>query len=207
MIDRFINRVPGWVWILLGGLIALAALAGGAAFLSARRAHNRGREIAAVAAVAVTDSLTGVLNRRGFTEAAQRELERARRYDHPLALAYVDVRGLKAVNDSEGHLAGDKLLRDVAGLLNESGRSYDVIGRIGGDELAVVLPEVSGEGAAAMTERVRSRVPAHRNSLGFGVSWDVTIGTAAYPEDGDTLDELLAMADRRLYEQRGIELR
>jgi diguanylate cyclase (GGDEF)-like protein len=147
-----------------------------------------------------------VLNRRGFTDAAERELERARRYGHPLALAFVDVRGLKAVNDSQGHVAGDQLLRKVAAVLKESARTHDLVGRIGGDELAVVLAEQSVPGAAAMARRVRSEIPAHRSALGFDADWDVTIGTATFPEDGETLEDLLQAADRRLYQQRGIQV-
>jgi diguanylate cyclase (GGDEF)-like protein len=203
---HFIGVIPAWVWIALAASLALAAVGGIAAFRSSRHARRRAGEVAAVTAAALTDPLTGILNRRGFLDAAERELVRARRYDHPLALAFVDVRGLKAVNDSEGHLAGDRLLKQVSLLLNESARTSDVIGRIGGDELAVLLVEQSAEGAAAMTHRVRSQIPVHRASLGLASAWDVTIGAASFPEDGGTIEQLLEAADRRLYEQRGIEL-
>jgi diguanylate cyclase (GGDEF)-like protein len=195
------------VWIALAAAIGLAAAGGAAAVAFGRRARRRADEVAAAAAAASTDQLTGLLNRRGFTESAERELERARRYGHPLALAYVDVRGLKAVNDSEGHLAGDQLLREVAALLSESARTHDLVGRMGGDELAVLLAEQAAPGAAAMTSRVRAKIPAHRAALGLRTNWDVTIGTASFPDDGQTLDDLVAAADRRMYEQRGIELR
>jgi diguanylate cyclase (GGDEF)-like protein len=205
-IERFINVIPIGVWIALAAALALAALSGIAALRSSRRMRIQAGEVAAVTAAAVTDPLTGVLNRRGFIEAAELELGRARRYDHPVALAFVDIRGLKAVNDTEGHLAGDRLLRRVTMLLRESARTHDLVGRIGGDELAVLLAEQSAAGAAAMTQRVRAQVPAARSSLRLSTPWDVTIGTATYPEDGDTFEQLLAAADRRLYEQRGIHL-
>jgi diguanylate cyclase (GGDEF)-like protein len=206
VIERVINVIPTGVWIALAVSLALAAVAGVAALRSNRRLHRQAGEVAAVTAAALTDPLTGVLNRRGFLESAERELGRARRYGHPLAVAFVDIRGLKAVNDSEGHLAGDRLLRRVTMLLRESARTHDLVGRIGGDELAVLLAEQSADGAAAMTQRVRSQVPAHRASLHLATPWDVTIGTAAYPEDGTTFEELLEAADRRLYEQRGIRI-
>jgi diguanylate cyclase (GGDEF)-like protein len=205
-IQKFVNVIPTGVWIALGAALLLAAIAGGAALWFGRQARQSAREMGVVAAAALTDPLTGVLNRRGFTEAAERELERARRYQHPLALAFVDVRGLKAVNDSQGHVAGDQLLRKVAAVLKESARAHDLVGRIGGDELAVVLAEQSVTGAAAMARRVRSEIPVHRTALGFDADWDVTIGTATFPEDGDTLEDLLRAADRRLYQQRGIEV-
>jgi diguanylate cyclase (GGDEF)-like protein len=163
--------------------------------------------VQAATSVAQTDALTGLLNRRGFTEAVDQELERARRYGHPLALAFIDVRGLKAVNDSQGHLAGDRLLQDVGQLLSDSARTYDVVGRIGGDELAILLPEQSSDGVAAMAERIRTSVPRHRAALGLDSKWDLTIGTSVFPEDGDDFEQLLSAADRRLYEQRGIYIR
>ncbi|HUE28963.1 MAG TPA: GGDEF domain-containing protein [Solirubrobacteraceae bacterium] len=206
VIEHFIRVIPVGVWIALAVALALAAAGGGAAFRSGRRARLRATEVAAVTAAALTDSLTGVLNRRGFSDAAERELSRARRYEHPMALAFVDVRGLKAVNDTEGHLAGDRLLKQVALMLRESARTHDVVGRIGGDELAVLLVEGSAEGASAMSDRVRAEIPAHRAALGLKTNWDVTIGAAAFPADGDSVEQLLEVADRRLYEQRGIEL-
>jgi diguanylate cyclase (GGDEF)-like protein len=207
VIEHFISVVPTGVWLALAAALGLAAIGGGIALRSTRRVRRQAGEVAAVTAAALTDPLTGVLNRRGFTNVAERELDRARRYEHPLAVAFVDVRGLKAVNDSEGHLAGDALLKQVAILLRESARVHDVVGRIGGDELAVLLAEQSTDGAAAMTQRVRAQVPAHRAAVGLNTPWDVTIGTATFPDDGETVDGLLAAADRRLYEQRGIELR
>ena len=146
MIARFIGRIPAGVWIALAVAIGLAAIGGGAAVALGRRASRRAGEVAALTATALTDQLTGVLNRRGFTQSAERELERARRYGHPVALAYVDVRGLKAVNDTEGHLAGDRLLREVVLMLSESARTHDLVGRVGGDELAVLLAEQAEHG-------------------------------------------------------------
>ena len=206
VIDRFIKVIPTGVWIALAIALALAGAAGLAALRSNRRIRLHAGEVAAVTAEALTDPLTGVLNRRGFIEAAERELDRARRYGHPLALAFVDIRGLKSVNDTEGHLAGDQLLKSVTALLRESARTHDLVGRIGGDELAVLLAEQSADGAAAMTQRVRAQVPAYRARLGLVTAWDVTIGTSTFPEDGDGLEELLDSADRRLYQQRGIDL-
>jgi diguanylate cyclase (GGDEF)-like protein len=203
---RFISHIPMWVWIALAALCALTLTAGAVAFRSRRQVRLRAIQVAAVTAAALTDPLTGVLNRRGFLEAAEHELDRARRYGHPMALAFVDVRGLKGVNDTEGHLAGDRLLQRVTTLLTESARTHDLVGRIGGDELAVVLAEQSADGAGAMTERVQAKIPAYRAELGLMTAWDLTIGTAAFPEDGDTLEQLLDAADRRLYQQRGIDL-
>jgi diguanylate cyclase (GGDEF)-like protein len=169
-------------------------------------ARRREQALAAVTAEALIDPLTGVLNRRGFIDAAERELARAQRYGRPFALAYADVRGLKVVNDTQGHLAGDRLIRQATELLEDSARADDVVGRLGGDEFALLLVEQTHEGAIAVTSRIRETLPARRAKLGLEVPWDLTIGTAAFPEDGSDVDELLRVADRRLYEQRGITL-
>jgi diguanylate cyclase (GGDEF)-like protein len=205
-IVHVVRIVPGAVWIALAASIALSALGGAAVFLAGRRVRRQARQFAAVSAAALTDQLTGILNRRGFIDAAERELARARRYNRPFVLAYVDIRGLKAVNDSEGHLAGDELLKGAAQLLKDSARADDVVGRIGGDEMGLLLVEQSSEGAAAVVRRITDGVRIRRAALGLRSSWDLTIGTAAFPQDGGSVTELLASADRRLYEQRGIAL-
>ena len=187
--------------------LLLAAIAALAATRSGMLARRRGREAAAASEAALTDPLTGVVNRRGFVEAVERELDRARRYDRRFALVYVDVRGLKTVNDTEGHLAGDELLRQAAELLRESARAHDVVGRLGGDELGVLLVEQTADSAAAVVGRIHDRLPARRAQSGLHTAWDLTIGTATFPQDGDTFEELLGTADRRLYQQRGIALR
>ncbi len=204
VISRFIGVIPLAVWIALGVAIGLATMGGAAAVALGRRASYRAGQVAAASAAAATDQLTGILNRRGFTESAERELERARRYGHPLSLAYVDVRGLKAVNDSEGHPAGDRLLKEVAVLLSQSARTHDLVGRMGGDELVVLLAEQAAAGCGG-DDPAGPREGAPRTAPRWvsDTSWDVTIGTASFPDDGDTLDDLIATADRRLYEQRG----
>jgi diguanylate cyclase (GGDEF)-like protein len=207
ILSKLVNVIPTFVWILLACALALAAIAGVATLLAARRARKQGVALAAMREAALTDPLTGVLNRRGFIEAAQRELARAERYGRPFALAYVDIRGLKAVNDSHGHRAGDDLLRNTAQVLKESARADDVVGRLGGDELALLLGEQTSEGAAALTDRIHQQLPARRAEMGLGTHWDLTIGTAVFPEDGEDLDQLLRTADRRLYAQRGVALR
>jgi diguanylate cyclase (GGDEF)-like protein len=206
-ITQFVNVIPTLVWMALGAAFAMALAFAALALRSSRRARRREREFVAISAAAATDALTGILNRRGFMDAAERELARASRYDRPFVLAYVDVRGLKAVNDTEGHLMGDELIQAVAGLMKESARADDVVGRIGGDEFALLLDEQTAEGAQPVIRRIQSRVEERRAAMEIRVPWELTIGIAAFPSDGTTLEELLGTADRRLYEQRGIALR
>ena len=207
VIDNVVKVIPTAVWIALGAAFALMLAFAAIAFRSSRRARRREKEFAAISAAALTDALTGILNRRGFTEAAERELARASRYHRPFVLAYVDVRGLKTVNDTEGHLMGDELIKTVAGLMKESARADDVVGRIGGDEFALLLAEQTAESAAPVIRRIQARVAEARAEMEISAPWELTIGMASFPDDGETLEELLNTADRRLYEQRGIALR
>jgi diguanylate cyclase (GGDEF)-like protein len=206
-ITQFVNVIPTAVWLALGAAFALMLAFAALAFRSGRRARRREMEFAAISAAALTDALTGILNRRGFTEAAERELARASRYNRPFVLAYVDVRGLKTVNDTEGHLMGDELIKTVAGLMKESARADDVVGRIGGDEFALLLGEQTAESAGPVVRRIQAHVAEARDEMEISVPWELTIGMASFPDDGATLEELLDVADRRLYEQRGIALR
>jgi diguanylate cyclase (GGDEF)-like protein len=206
VIQRIERVVPAAIWVVLAAAVLFAAMAGAVAVWSGRRVRSHAAQLAAMSAAALTDPLTGVLNRRGFAEAVERELARARRYGRPFVLAYVDVRGLKAVNDTEGHRAGDALLREAAQLLQDSARADDVVGRIGGDEMGLLLVEQAPEDIAAVTDRIEEQVLGRKAAMSLRSSWDLTIGTATFPEDGETFDELLRAADLRLYEQRGISL-
>jgi diguanylate cyclase (GGDEF)-like protein len=196
----------GWLvlGVSLGLAVALATVGALAIYLAGIRLRRQAGYVAEVKAAAMTDPLTGILNRRGFLDALDRELSRSRRYGHQFVLAYADVRGLKAVNDSEGHQAGDAVLKEAAGLLRDSARADDVVGRLGGDEMGLLLVQQGSEGAEAVLARIQAELPERRRRLGLSSSWDLTIGVAAYPADGDSASALIAVADRRLYEQRGI---
>jgi diguanylate cyclase (GGDEF)-like protein len=201
-----VRVVPTAIWIALAGALMLAAINGIAALRSNHRMRRQSARLSMVAAAALTDPLTGLVNRRGFIEAAERELARARRHGRPFTLAYVDVRKLKLVNDTYGHRAGDELLRQAAALLAGTARADDVVGRLGGDELAMLLVEQDAHGAEVVSDRIAADVAARRTAIGLGDEWDLTVGTAVFPEDGDTVDALLRTADLRLYRQRGITL-
>jgi diguanylate cyclase (GGDEF)-like protein len=204
VIQRIEREVPGAVWLALAIALFLAAIAGLGAWHAGLLARRRAKEFAEVA---LTDPLTGLLNRRGFTEAVERELDRARRHDHRFALAFADVRGMKMINDTEGHLAGDELLRETASLLRKSARAHDVIGRLGGDEMGLLLVQQSAVSPAEIVRRIQALVTLRRATSPLNSNWGLTVGTAMYPEDGRTFEELLGTADRRLYELRGIALR
>lgn len=150
--------------------------------------------------LAVTDSLTGAFNRRYFEERLAREVQRAKRYHHPLCLAITDVNNFKRVNDTLGHPAGDRLLCKCVEALESTIRDADLLARYGGDEFAVILPETPPEAALAVAERMRLAVRQHcakeRVYRGFGVS--LAVGIAAMPLHTQDTQELILLADNAL---------
>ena len=159
-----------------------------------RAARDR-EETARDRAQAGIDSLTGALRRdRGLADL-KREIDRARRSDGRLVLAFVDVDGLKAVNDLQGHAAGDRLLRDVALALRSGLRSYDLVIRYGGDEFLCALPGTHIGGARRRFDDVARDLTARNPQASVSTGW-------AKLEDSDTVDELTARADADLYRRR-----
>ncbi|MGC8761970.1 MAG: GGDEF domain-containing protein [Bryobacteraceae bacterium] len=148
------------------------------------------------------DPLTGLLNRRAILERIVAELERSRREGRLLAVGVLDCDHLKQVNDTWGHQAGDEMLLTVVARLQDHIRSYDVIGRFGGDEFILLAPVASGNDAAALFERLRAAV--HSQPLRIGestVALSVSIGYALSLPD-DTVSSLLARADAALYQAK-----
>jgi len=151
----------------------------------------------------ITDPLTKVFNRRGFFKRLQEELERSHRYQHPFVLAMIDVDKFKAFNDMEGHLYGDEALRKVAQLLTSNLRRTDSLGRYGGEEFIVLLPETHPKEGIEICQRLRSEVekgvfqgkkdPAYLT---------ISLGVASFPDHGKTMDEMIKAADGSLYEAK-----
>lgn len=151
--------------------------------------------------LATRDPLTGLHNRRELSRVMEEELERARRYQRPMALLWIDFDHFKDINDTYGHAAGDSVLRSVSRLLERSVRSVDSIGRFGGEEFVIVLPEMDLEEARETAERLRNRVSESAQPLGDGQSVPLTIsvGVAVYPDHGVSVSALCAAADKAMY--------
>lgn len=146
------------------------------------------------------DDLTGLNNRRRFFELAEQELRRSRRNGTPLGLCMVDLDNFKTVNDNMGHAAGDKILAIVAALCREALRNMDVIGRFGGEEFVVALPDSGPEDTYKVVERLRGRIEHHRFPKEFaGLNLTVTVGMTQVAPDEETLEPALARADQALY--------
>jgi diguanylate cyclase (GGDEF)-like protein len=152
----------------------------------------------------ITDPLTGLLNRRYLSERLKNELARSERHLHPLSLLMLDLDGFKRCNDSQGHLFGDSILRNVAEILYRTVRSMDIVARYGGDEFMVILPETGEPLATDIAERVLSNImrkvalPPDEGAPG-PQSLTASIGVACFPEHGDTVELLLENVDKALY--------
>jgi diguanylate cyclase (GGDEF)-like protein/putative nucleotidyltransferase with HDIG domain len=148
-----------------------------------------------------TDSLTGLANHRKIHEFLALEQARAERYGGTFSLAMLDIDHFKLLNDTHGHPAGDLVLRQVAALLKEQTRSSDMVGRYGGDEFLLVLPETTAAEAGALVEKLRAalaRTP-YLTAAGERIPLYASIGIARYAHDGRTVNELVVAADANMY--------
>jgi len=148
-------------------------------------------------AVSRTDSLTGLLNGRGFYEAAAVELARSARYRHPLTLAYVDLDDFKVTNDRFGHARGDAVLVAVARALRRACRSTDVVGRLGGDEFVVLFPETGRDAAEAALVKLHTRVQEAGSQDGAPVT--ASIGSVSFAKPPAEVEVLVHEADTVMY--------
>jgi diguanylate cyclase (GGDEF)-like protein len=152
--------------------------------------------------LAETDPLTGLFNRRGFEEHAARELTRAARYGRPLAVAILDIDHFKKVNDRYGHTGGDVVLREVAECLHQGARGSDIVGRWGGEEFILLLPETTLAEATQLGERLRLGINVRRIAFGSQeITCTASFGIAGLAP-GDTLDSLIHRADTLLYQAK-----
>ncbi len=147
------------------------------------------------------DQLTQLLNREAVTRRAQELLPLARRGDRPLAVIIADADKFKICNDRAGHAYGDQVLRAISECLTESCRESDIVGRLGGDEFLIALPDTSARGALRFCRRLLKRVEAARKAwqLSGPPLPTVSLGVAAFPENGSDIDELVRVADRAMY--------
>ncbi len=180
-------------------LSALASQA--AATLANVRAHQD------VYSQAVTDALTGLFNRRHMQTVLTDERRRAERYGHPLSVIMLDVDGFKSYNDTYGHVQGDVLLKTLAGVLQSSVRNVDIVGRFGGEEFIVVLPETPPGEAYQAAERLRQAVartvfPGFADDPELAVFKTISLGVATYPDITQDTHALVSLADAALYKAK-----
>lgn len=176
-------------------LLALADLA--ATAIAKTRLYERTQVLA------MTDDLTGLYNRRGFFELGQREFERARRFNRPLAAVMFDIDHFKDVNDNHGHSTGNLVLAELAGLCRTEMRDVDLLGRYGGEEFVLLLPETAHAGGDQAAERLRRSVGSNVFKTGrIDLFITISLGVAVLTEADQTLSELIDHADQALYQAK-----
>jgi diguanylate cyclase (GGDEF)-like protein len=155
---------------------------------------------------ATIDSLTGLPNARSLFLHLEREIVRCNRSDLPLAVFVADLDGFKQINDRSGHLQGNKLLQMFAERLKQSCRECDYPARMGGDEFVVVVPGFRESAATEMTERLRGILAQTGRAVSGDAAVSLSVGHAFCPADGDSAEQLLAVADRRMYRVKSSRL-
>jgi diguanylate cyclase (GGDEF)-like protein len=151
--------------------------------------------------LAVTDDLTKLYNSRYLNSYLGKELSRASRHNNPLSLIFLDLDGFKKVNDRHGHLCGSRTLFEVGSIIKRSVREEEVVGRYGGDEFVVILPDTDATGAVLVAERIRQALKCHPflEELDLNVSITASLGVSCFPEHGSTPQDLIQKADQAMY--------
>ena len=172
------------------------------AFVSIAHADRQRRAMQRAMDLARTDPLTGLFNRAQLYVTLEQEVSRTRRSDRGFCVLMVDLDGLKAVNDTAGHLRGDQVLRGLGSVISGSIRTVDSAYRFGGDEFVVLLPETDIVGAFVVAEKIR--LGAEDLELSIGSQTSVSIGLVSHPEDGLNAEELMLAADRAMYQAKAL---
>jgi len=154
---------------------------------------------------ATVDPKTGLVNAGHFKVLFRAELERARRFDRPLAVIMADLDLLRDINNRHGHLAGDAVLAGIGQIMRQTMREYDISSRFGGEEFALVVPEVAPHRAEELAEQLRRAIAETRFATGTsvgGIGVTMSLGVACFPRDGQSMEELLFAADLAVYEAK-----
>ena len=161
-----------------------------------------GRQVDELAELSETDALTRLLNARGFASRLNAEAKRARRYHEPLSLLFLDLDGLKRINDRHGHRAGSEALREVAGVIRGQLRESDTGARWGGDEFTIIAPNTTKMAAMSFAERIRSAIADHASE--WPITASIGIATLEPSDDGTPSDAqaLVRDADAAMYEAK-----
>lgn len=175
---------------------------------SMRYAIERHRMLSHLRAISLIDGLTGLYNRQGFLTLAEQQLLHAARHQRECILFFIDLDGMKHINDTFGHLTGDQALRDGAQILRSTFRLSDIIARLGGDEFVVLALDAHPSSAAALMARVQDNVRSHNARRGCSYALSLSVGSAAYdPTAPCPMEKLLAQADAAMYAQKRCKVR
>jgi diguanylate cyclase (GGDEF)-like protein len=151
--------------------------------------------------LSLVDDLTQLYNSRYLHQALGVEITRAKRYDYPLSVVFLDLDGFKSVNDRYGHLAGSQTLTVVGQILKRLVRNVDIVARYGGDEFTLILPNTDLEAAVLVAERLRKAIEKHdyRSAPGYDFTLSASFGISGFPRHGDDPEILIQKADHAMY--------
>ena len=200
---RVFATTGGMTWLDFGSLcffaVACVVLCVGQLQCLRRMRHDTREKIEMMTFV---DELTGVYNYRYLEQRLTEELQRAKRHSSPLSVIYIDFDSFKLVNDTFGHETGNTVLQRVAQSARTSARGEDFVGRLGGDEFLIVLPQTDGAGALIAAERIKKKLDAMELVASTGERLDFitfSMGIASYPASAETKDDLIRAADEAMY--------
>jgi diguanylate cyclase (GGDEF)-like protein len=149
--------------------------------------------------MAITDGLTGLFNRMHLLSRFEQEFKRAKRLKNNLGCIMLDIDQFKSINDKYGHLTGDEVLREISLRLRNSIRIYDVLGRYGGEEFLIVLPDTDFENAKSLAERIRNNI---KENLIATIQVTISLGITSISEKDKTINDMINRADEALYKSK-----
>ena len=201
---RYVHKLGQVVWAMNSVSLVRDAEDNPAHFIfQIQDISERKRAESALQSLSLVDELTGLYNRRGFLAVTEQYLESFQRSDNGLVVLYADLDGLKGINDSLGHLEGDRALMRTAEVLKEAFRSSDIIARLGGDEFVLLASVGKDESAESLTERLQQKIALANAQRNRPYDLSISIGVAHYdPDEACTIEELMGRADRVMYEEK-----
>ncbi len=185
------------LFIIVSGVTATALLLGLIYFFTAQLIQRLAEARKMIEKIAITDELTELFNRRHILERFVEEFEKVKRLKTPLSCILADIDHFKSINDRFGHLAGDAVLKDISRRLKNAVRAYDIVGRYGGEEFLIILPDTGLEDARNFAERIRLRVKEAVNLAGGAIT--MSLGVTSAQDADHSVDDIIKRADERLY--------
>jgi diguanylate cyclase (GGDEF)-like protein/PAS domain S-box-containing protein len=202
---RVLCKDGTYKWVLDRGMIVSRGAGGKPARMIGTHTDitERKRAEETIRELSLTDELTGLRNRRGFLTLAQMEMALIRRTKRQMALFYIDLDGMKKINDSFGHQTGDLALQDIAQILRQTFRESDIVCRLGGDEFAILALETTGRPRKQIVRRLQAKIDSHNNTANRQYTIAVSVGMI-HVDSGSTitLEELMAQADAEMYQAK-----
>ena len=192
--------------LIILGIVSTLILLGIVFFFTKRLVRHLSAARRKIEIMAVTDGLTGIFDRRYVISKFGVEFDRAKRLNRNMGCILIDIDYFKKINDTYGHLAGDKVLKAATLLIGETIRTYDVLGRYGGEEFLIILPEANFETASILAERIRKHLRQNKTIISYlskDAVFSISLGVAEMRADDKNIEDLLNRADKGLYKAKG----